>query len=185
MLFKAYHKKIIMGESKLLSSNCKMVSRASSKLEAETASPSAELHRTGDTFQTIKPEKNRSLTLNDSEVCKFLQRVQVHGNRYTFAYRVLNKCLLAVRSILFQSKMTLLPYEVFQRANGRHSNFSGQLNFCRSKMSLPEPGPRKERQPHEFEKQNYKCVRKKLKALESNTPMKTFSYWIGKRGYCS
>lgn len=113
------------------------------------------------------------MTLTDSEVCKFLQRIQVHGNRYTFAYRVFKRCLLSVRSILFQPKMILLPYEVFQRAKGRHSNFTGQSNLCRSKMPLPEPGPRKERQPHEFEKQRYKCVRKKWNALESNTPTKT------------
>lgn len=80
-------------------------------------------------------------------------------------------CLLPVRSIPFQPKMVqpaqiLPPYEVFQSANGSPSNFTGQFDFCRSKMPLPEPGPRKKRQPCEFEKQSYKCVRKKLNSLE-------------------
>lgn len=56
---------------------------------------------------------------------------------------------------MMQSTQILLPCELLQSANGRPSNFRGQFNFCRSEMPLPEPGPRKDRQPHEFEKQSY------------------------------
>lgn len=145
MLTKARLKKIFTRESKLQSSNCRTASRTSSKLKAETAPPFC---RTSQNCSHFSDNKTRGSRLTDSEVCKFLQWVQVHGTRYTFAYRVFNTSLLPVRSTLFQPKMMqpkqiLLPYEVFHSANGRPSNFTGQFNFCRSKMPLPEQGPRK------------------------------------------
>lgn len=93
---------------------------------------------------------------------------------------------------MMQPTHILPPYEVFWSANGRTSNFTGQFNFCRSKMQLPEPGPGKERQPPELEKHSYKMCKEETECFKvkyskehltsSNPPNGTGKI---KRGYCS
>lgn len=138
MLTKACLKKTFTRESKLQSSNCRTASRTSSKLKAETAPPFC---RTSQNCSHFSDNKTRGSRLTDSEVCKFLQWVQVHGTRYTFAYRVFNTSLLPVRSTLFQPKMMqpkqiLPPYEVLmgdlQTLQGS-SISAGQKCHCQNK----------------------------------------------------
>lgn len=135
MLIEACPKKIQMVESQLQSSKCKIASRPSSKLKAQTAPPFC---RTSQNCWSFSNNKTRDLRLTDSEVSEFLQKVLVHGTTYTFSDRVFQKSIFPLRSILFQPKKMqhmciLVSHEVFHSVNERPSDFTDQFNFCKSK----------------------------------------------------